>query len=215
MTEVIIFDCDGVLFDSRDANAAFYNHILQHLDLPRMTSDDAEFVHVSTARESIIHLVTRRNPARLADALAYSARLDYAPFIRLMQAEPHLKELLQFLSNRVWRAIATNRTRTIAQVLDLHGLTDYFNLVVSARDVSRPKPHPESLFRILGHFSATPDQALFVGDSEVDRESAARAAVPFVAYKNPGLRADYHVQDLRAIRKILTSRSAANTVGQR
>ena len=30
---VVIFDCDGVMFDSKDANTAYYNTILHHFDM--------------------------------------------------------------------------------------------------------------------------------------------------------------------------------------
>jgi len=40
MIEVVIFDCDGVLFDSREANTVFYNHILSEFQLPPMTEED-------------------------------------------------------------------------------------------------------------------------------------------------------------------------------
>ena len=51
--KVIIFDCDGVMFDSRKANIAFYNTILAHFEKPRLTDDALEVVHMSTAEESI------------------------------------------------------------------------------------------------------------------------------------------------------------------
>ena len=54
--EVIIFDCDGVLFDSRKANQSFYNHLLEHFGKPPMTEADLSYVHMHTAGESITYL---------------------------------------------------------------------------------------------------------------------------------------------------------------
>jgi phosphoglycolate phosphatase len=64
---------------------------------------------------------------------------------------------------------------------------------VSAQDVSRPKPHPESFVRILEHFGLTSQEAIYIGDSRVDEQFAANAGVQFVAYRNPGLTAAYHL----------------------
>ncbi len=33
----IVFDCDGVLFDSKEANVKFYSHILERVGLPPVT----------------------------------------------------------------------------------------------------------------------------------------------------------------------------------
>ena len=74
---------------------------------------------------------------------------------------------------------------------------------MSCYDVTRPKPHPECLQKILRHFRASPDEALYIGDSEVDRLVAEAAGVPLAAYKNPGLQARYHLQDHRDLLKIL------------
>ena len=78
------------------------------------------------------------------------------------------------------------------------GLADDFDMVVSAKDVSCPKPHPESFVRILEHFCLSPQEAIYIGDSRVDEQFAANAGVPFVAYRNPGLTADYHLDSFAA-----------------
>jgi HAD superfamily hydrolase (TIGR01509 family) len=80
-------------------------------------------------------------------------------------------------------------------VLKSLGLDDLFDLTVSAYDVTRPKPHPECLWKILAHFRVEPETALYIGDAALDQEVAAAAGVPFAAYKNPHLKARYHLQD--------------------
>jgi phosphoglycolate phosphatase len=203
-TQVIIFDCDGVLFDSKEANIAFYNHILAQFHLPPMSQEEVEYVHVSTAKGAIRYLLTRRDPHVLEELLAHRPHVDYTPFIRLMRMEPHLKELLGSLPPQIKRAVSTNRANTITDVLRIHGLGDEFDLVISSLDVKNPKPHPESVLKILRHFSLSPAEALFIGDSVVDQESAQGARVPFVAYKNSALQAEYYIDDLLAIKDIIT-----------
>ncbi|OGP52894.1 MAG: hypothetical protein A2Y65_05925 [Deltaproteobacteria bacterium RBG_13_52_11] len=206
ITKVVIFDCDGVLFDSRDANIAFYNQILSHFSLPSMSGEEVEYVHVSTADEAFRYLFTRRDPHIVEEILAHRPQVDYTPFIRLMRMEPNLKELLRALPQQIKRAVSTNRSYTIGDVLRIHGLEGEFDLVVSALDVKNPKPHPESALKILQHFACSPPEALFVGDSKADQESARGAEVPFIAYKNRVLQADYYIEDLLQIAEIVTHR---------
>lgn len=197
----IIFDCDGVMFDSRQANINYYNHILAHFDLPPMTDEEVEFVHMNTADESVRHIF--KGTPHTKKAQAYKMQVDYTPFIKDMIIEPGLKDLLKGLKPKFGLAVATNRSTTIGKVLEWNGLDQYFDIVVSSLDVKNPKPHPEPLFKILDFFSIDPLQALYVGDSLIDFQTARAAGVIFIACKNKGLEADYHVDSLMDIADII------------
>jgi len=198
----IIFDCDGVMFDSRRANVDFYNHLLSRFGLPPMKEEDIDFVHMHTAEESVNHIF-RDSPYR-AQAQEYRlTKLDYTPFIREMTMEPGLIELLEFLRPCYGLAVATNRSNTIGKVLECRGLTGYFDIVVSSLDVKNPKPHPEPILKILDFFGIESHQCLYVGDSEVDWEVCQASGVTLVAYRNRGLKAPYYVEKLLDMLKIL------------
>jgi phosphoglycolate phosphatase len=188
---IVIFDCDGVLFNSREANRNFYNRLLSRFGLAALSEEALDFVHMHTVYEAVDFLFPEAEKRDAAHA--YRQELDPEPFIRLMVAEPGIQEFLVFLRPAVKTAISTNRTTTIGQVLTLHGLNGFFDLVVSALDVSSPKPHPESLLKILDHFQMAAGEAVYIGDSIVDAEAARRAGIPLIAYKNPILEADLHV----------------------
>ena len=210
---VIVFDCDGVMFDSRQANINFYNHILSHFDLPPITGEDVEFVHMHTAEESVNHIF--RGSPYTAQAQRYRlTELDYTPFIRDMVMEPGLKELLEQLKSNYGLAVATNRSNTIEKVLEWHGLTGYFDIVVSSLDVANPKPHPDPILKILEFFGVGPHRCLYVGDSEVDYEVCRASGVPLVAYRNGNLKADYSIESLLDILLILQPCSQADPVTQ-
>jgi len=192
-TRVIIYDCDGVLIDSRQSNEAFYNHILARFGLPAMDPQQLEVVHVSTSEQAIDYLFAG-TPFR-GEAQAYQRGVDNRPFITLLRLEPHVRETLIKLRPTYSTAIATNRGRSLLPILRHLGLEGLFDLTVTSYQVLRPKPHPECLLKILGHFRLDPEEALYIGDSEVDRLVSLKAGVPFVAYKNPWLKACYHLKD--------------------
>ena len=196
----VIFDCDGVMFDSRQCNINFYNHLLSHFGLPLLRDEQVAYIHMASADESIRSIF--RGSPYLEQALAYRLQMDYTPFIRDMIPEPGLKELLTLLKSRHRLAVATNRSNTIRTVLDSFGLARYFDIVVCSLDVPKPKPHPDSLLKILDFFSIRPDQALYVGDSTVDAETAKAASVPFLAYKNRNLDAAFHAEQLLDIASV-------------
>ena len=198
----IIFDCDGVMFDSRQANINFYNHLLERYGLPLMTEDMVAYVHMNTADKSVRHIFD--GTPFTEEAQAYRMQMDYTPFINDMVIEPGFKDLLRDLKPRVGLAVATNRSNTIGEVLEQNGLSGFFDIVVSSLDVKNPKPHPESIHKILDFFDLAPDQAVYIGDSLIDLETARAAGVYFIAYGNGGLETLFRAWSMEELEKVLT-----------
>ncbi len=196
--KLVIFDCDGVMFDSKEANLHYYNRILAHFGHPPMDDEELEFVHMHNVMDSIDHIF-RHYPADLARAHEYRKTVDYAPFLRHMRMEPDLPAFLDFLKPRCHTAISTNRTTTMKAVLAMNDLASRFEMVVTALDVANPKPHPEALERILGHFGLNADQAIYIGDSIIDRRHSAAIGMRLIAFRNPALDAEYHADSFTEI----------------
>lgn len=182
------------MFESREANRAYYNHVLDHCHLPAMTPGQLAYAHMHTVEESLAHLIP--DEATRNAAQAYRKQLGYLPFLKFMQMEPGLVPLLNTLRPRFKTAVATNRTDTMARVLADHHIDHLFDLVVCALDVQFPKPHPEALVKVIDHFSVSPGEVVYVGDSRVDEIAARDAGIPFVAYRNPDLTAVHHIRHL-------------------
>ena len=202
----VIFDCDGVLFDSRQANVNYYNQVLANFGLKPMTEEEVTFVHMHTADESIRYIF--KGTSYVEQARAYRMQMDYTPFIKHMIMEPGLKELLKILRPQYGLAVATNRSDTIGEVLESNGLKEFFDIVVSSLDVAIPKPHPEAVYKILDFFSIFPEQCLYVGDSLVDWQTAKAAGVTLIAYQNEDLETPWRIKNLSEIKKILVTLEA-------
>ncbi len=199
--KVVAFDCDGVMFDTMKANMAYYNQILDHFGRPAMTTEQFAFSHMHTADQSIANLFNDMDSFKAAQA--YRKNMSYLPFLKYMEIEPYLKPLLEKIRPRYKTAVATNRSDTMDRVLSEHDLEGYFDLIVSASDVDRPKPHPDPLIKILEHFGIEPYHSIYVGDSKLDEIAAKAAGMPFVAYKNRSLSADFYIQSLKEVEGIL------------
>jgi len=199
--KVVAFDCDGVLFDSTKANQAYYNQILNQFNLPAMSAEQFGFVHMATVDEALAYLF--ETPEAFEAAKKYSLQMTYMPFIQHMTMEPYLRQLLSWLKPDYKTAIATNRTNTMNRVLEEHHLQGCFDKVVTAADVAHAKPYPDQLLSLLDYFEIKPQQMVYVGDSKVDAEAADQANVFFVAYDNPELKAQKHIQNLGQIIDLL------------
>lgn len=199
--KIVIFDCDGVMFDSREANREYYNHLLHHFGRPPMGEAELDYVHMHQATDSTRYIF-RHYPGDFEKAEDYRGRLDYHQFLKFMVMEPDLVEFLEFLRPQRKTAISTNRTNTMPAVMAMFGLQAYFDLVVTALDVQRPKPHPEALQKILSHFGMAVSEAIYIGDSRVDREHTQALGMPMIAFKNTALDAEYHVESFMEIPRL-------------
>ena len=199
--KVIAFDCDGVLFDTAESNRTYYNAIRNQLGMPDMTEEQFCFAHMHTVQESLAYLF--KDPQALQKAEDVKKQMSYAPFVTAMKMEPALIPLLKKLRPTYKTAIATNRSDSMPTLLREHDITPYFDLIVSANDVPRPKPYPDQLLRLLDFFKASPPEVLYVGDSKVDETAAKAAQIPLVAYDNKSLSAEYHIRSLKEIEDIL------------
>lgn len=199
MLKLIVFDCDGVMFDSREANTRYYNDLLAHFSCPPMSVADESFVFMHNVADSVARIF-RNYPAVTVKAVhEYRNSRDYGYYLSFMQMEADLVTFLDYCSDRFKLAISTNRTNTMQPLLEKYDLAKYFQLVVTAMDVARPKPAPDALEKILSFFKVTPQEAIFIGDSILDSQHAGSLKVPIIGFKNEHLPADYHVNSFMEI----------------
>ncbi|WP_305044355.1 HAD family hydrolase [Geoalkalibacter sp.] len=180
----IVFDCDGVLFESRAANLSFYNTILEHFGAPPVCMEDEATLALCHTAASPEVLRVLLGAHQVSAALAYASSLDYRRFVPLLEMEPGLREALTDLGRDYPLAVATNRGASGEDLLVHFGLRHHFSAVVTSRDVPRPKPWPDMLVEAARRLGCRTDELLFVGDSTLDRQAALGAGSHFVAYKN-------------------------------
>jgi phosphoglycolate phosphatase-like HAD superfamily hydrolase len=205
----VIFDCDGVMIDSREANREYYNRILAFLGLPEMTSKQEEYAFMATARDALLAMTPESLHPRLEQAAR--AAVDYRKeIVPLLTLSPGFTDFIEWLHDRGLRmSIATNRIDAGLQtVLDFFALPDYFNPVITASNAA-PKPSPECVHIVCKAWDADPRSVLFVGDSESDRQAALGAGAIFAAFNNSVLDSPVHVRDFAALRRTLENVAAA------
>jgi phosphoglycolate phosphatase len=181
--KLLILDCDGVLVRSERANLAYYNHLFMTFGRPSV--DEGE-------REKVLRLHTLSTPQVIdvffpeelrGEVARYAASLEYETFGDLLEPEPGWDAVLPELSGRMSVCVATNRGRSAPAVVGAVGLAEWVEKIFTLHDVKNPKPAPDLLHLALDCFGRSPREAVYVGDSELDRRAAEAAGVPFIGYR--------------------------------
>ncbi|MFZ1122043.1 MAG: HAD-IA family hydrolase [Candidatus Binataceae bacterium] len=179
MLDLVIFDADGVLFESAESNMAYYNAIFAEIGEPPLSPDE-ERACIFLAAMQVFELRADEDAAKLARMREIARTIDFAPFFKLLRPPFELRPFLLELKRRYRVALATNRSATTAGLIEHLGLGGVFDAVASARDKVRPKPAPDIVRLCLERAGVAPERAVYVGDSQIDVEAASGAGAHFL-----------------------------------
>ena len=193
----VIYDCDGVLFDSFEANTKLYNDLCAIVGRGPLREEEMRYVHTHTVFEALHFIFGKENDLeRKALEILKQKQVDLKNYVVYLKMEPHLFQALERLKGLgIFRAINTNRTTSMKYVMERFNLWPHFDMVVTALDVENPKPHPESIEKIVQAFHLNKGEVVFIGDSEVDQQAAESSGIKFIAFKNKEIKNDAYIED--------------------
>ncbi|MGA4670228.1 HAD family hydrolase [Propionibacteriaceae bacterium Y1923] len=174
--EAIIWDFDGALVDSLPGIAHGVGETITAMGQPARTPEEIRGMLGGGARQIFTMLFGESHPDLVEPALAHFH--EHYPRLSThgVTAYPGVPEALAQLARTKKLAIVTAKMRAATfAVLDKLGLAQYFDLVVSADDVTRMKPDPEGINKVLEELGVAPERAVFIGDMKTD-VAAGRAA---------------------------------------
>lgn len=177
----VIFDLDGTLVDSAKGIAAALNVIRADRGLEPVALADVKR-WVSHGAEQLAVFALGSTPESVAADLE-AFRAVYAD----IPADPDdlfpgAFETVKALHGRGLRiGVCTNKPQSLAAgIVDGLGLGPFVGAVVGGAPDLRPKPDPAPLHLVIDRLGAAREACLYVGDSEVDAETAQSAGVAFV-----------------------------------
>ena len=175
----VLFDLDGTLVDSGAMILASLRHATRTV-LAREIPDEQLLALVGGPG---LQAEMRSLDEGRADELVRCYREHNEPLHDGLQPCAGVVEVVDTLKDQGRRLgiVSAKRRKTIELAFAILPLAPYFDVVVSADDTERRKPHPEPLLRALQLLSAEPRDAAYVGDSPFDVQAAKAAGVRAVA----------------------------------
>jgi phosphoglycolate phosphatase len=212
----LIFDLDGTLIDSKLDLALSVNATL------------AELGRGPLPYEQIFSYVGQGAPALIARALGSDApeqecMLGLEFFIKYYSAHkldntalyPGVRETLDALRGMPMAVLTNKPVRVSRSIIQGLGVGEHFRYVYGGNSFERKKPDPMGVDAILREFGAAPAQAMVVGDSDIDVQTARNAGTWScgVTYGFGSHRLDEFPPDLLVdnLKELLTHLSTAPT----
>lgn len=180
--QTVIFDMDGTILETLEDMCASVNVTMDHVGYPRRTMDEVRrFVGNGAAK-----LIERCMPAGAEDP-RYPAALEFYRAYYDAHAQiktgpyPGIPELLNQLSREGVRlAVVSNKPDEAVRALTERYFPGVFPVAIGNRDGWATKPAPDSVYEAMCLLGARRESTVYVGDSDVDVDTARNAGLDSV-----------------------------------
>ncbi|HZE87013.1 MAG TPA: HAD family hydrolase [Methylomirabilota bacterium] len=203
MIKAVIFDIDGVLFDSFDANLKFFQSLFTLAGhKPPAKEDYQPLVHLSM--HDVIKVLTNASDEE-TKKIWELGRSDKVPSVdHLIRMPKGIKETILQLHKNYLLGIVTSRIKEKVYVAGLSELQHCFEVAIAYQDTMNHKPHPEPLLLACKKLDIKPQDAVYIGDTESDVIAGKAAGMKVVNYtKNKYKNADAHTYSFKELPKII------------
>lgn len=177
--DLIIFDLDGTLIDSKKDIALAVNLTLQRMDLMPLT-DEVIYGYVGNGVRPLIEetLKRRGRAVETETAIKYFQKFYKTHLLDSTVMFGGVPEVLQIFSQQKKMAVASNKPyRYVKKILDGLDMTRFFASIKGGDSVEVKKPAPDMLNVIMEETSTSKEKAVFIGDSGIDIQTGKNAGV--------------------------------------
>ena len=181
--QLAIFDLDGTILDTLADLHQSVNHALSCSGFPLRTLNQVRQDVGNGIRKLIERSVPAGTPDSAADRVYRDFTAHYAGHCAdLTKPYPGIPELLPALRRAGFRtAVVSNKADYAVRTLCEHFYPGQFDMILGERPDIPKKPAPDPVFRVLKDLCCSPGDAVYIGDSEVDIETARNAGIPCVS----------------------------------
>lgn len=180
-----IFDLDGTLLDTLADLAAAVNYALRQHGMPEHTIDDVRRFVGNGVRKLMERAIPdgEKNPDFEA---TFATFREYYMHHSLDTTRPYpgIIETLEALKAKGCRlAVVSNKMMAATKELCQHFFAETIEVAIGENEAAgiRKKPAPDTVFEALRQLGEEKDSAVYVGDSDVDLETANNSGLPCIS----------------------------------
>jgi phosphoglycolate phosphatase len=178
-TQALIFDLDGTLIDSERDLVQATNETLRHFGRQTLPEPQiSSFIGHGAAKLVASALGPDAGPDLQSGALQYFLAYYERHSVTHTHPYPGVREALTAFSATPMAVLTNKPQRLSCLILEALDLARYFAVIVGGDSLPSRKPDPAGVWKILEQFGVAARNALMIGDSEVDVQTARNAGLP-------------------------------------
>lgn len=174
-----IFDMDGTILNTLEDLCDSLNHTLKEFELPQRTLEEVR----SFVGNGIHKLIERAVPTGTDEGLLEEVFHSFNAYYKehcAVKTRPYdgIPKVLQKLRSRgIYTAVVSNKADYGVQALCEDYFNGLFDYAVGEKEGVRCKPNPDGVLDVIRKFGVSFEEAVYIGDSEVDYETSVNAGI--------------------------------------
>ena len=179
----VIFDMDGTVLNTLEDLTSSVNYVLDQFGMPKREENEFRQFFGNGIRYALQCAVLKGTAEELIDKMIPVFKEHYGihcldrtrPYEGVIALMKHLKE------NGYRMAIVSNKIDPAVKELNQRFFSEYVDVAIGEREGIQRKPAPDTVEQALRELGSTREESVYIGDSEVDLQTAQNAGIPCIA----------------------------------
>ncbi|MCM8759313.1 MAG: HAD family phosphatase [Candidatus Omnitrophica bacterium] len=181
MIKAIIFDFDGVIFDSEILHQKAWEKVFEKFEIAHSADDYLKGIGISD--EDFLKQLLKEKKI-FGDINDFLKEKREKLLELSTQAKPidGIFQLIQQLHTNYMLAVASNSDKKfVMKLLEINKLVKFFSVILGYQDISKPKPDPEIYIKCARKLGVSNNECVVIEDSPAGIKAAKKAGMKCIA----------------------------------
>ena len=204
MLKAILFDIDGVLFDSLDANITWLQDLFKQFNFPVPSWEDLKKTNGLSFRGNLLaHLPPEeKSNEDLLQKMFSHGKKSYTDFEKYIKPVQGSSEILNYVKKNYKIGFVTSRIYVSEYYFEQFKWPQV-EVIIHYGMYKKSKPDPEPLLVACGRLNVDPEECVYIGDEEVDIQAAKACNMKSVLINNEStFGEDFKIKNLLELKEV-------------